>query len=67
MIVLKRYKNDTKIKTDKRILSKLDDKTFTLTIIGAKTADQGRYKAIIKNKIGQIESKEATLSVSCKF
>jgi len=58
------YRNDTKVKTDKRIVAKTEDKTFTLTFVGIKAADQGEYKAIVKNKIGQVESRKASLCVS---
>ena len=61
-----RYKNDAKIKPDKRLVTKVEDKTFSLTIIGAKAADVGLYKAVIKNKIGQVESRHSTLSISSK-
>ena len=58
------FRNDTKIKTDKRIVSKSDNKVFTLTITGTKPTDQGNYKAVIKNKCGSVETRVAVLSVS---
>lgn len=58
------FRNDVKVKTDKRIVAKTDDKTYSLNIIGTKAADQGEYKAIIKNKMGQVESRKAALCVS---
>jgi hypothetical protein len=48
------------------LLSKVEGNTFYLTLSGAKVADQGKYKAIIKNKIGQAESREAALNISSK-
>lgn len=45
-------------------MTKVEEKTFYLTITGAKAADQARYKAIIKNKIGQVETREASLYIS---
>ena len=55
-----------KLKADKRLVSKVEDKTFSLTIIGAKAADQGKFKAILKNKLGLVETREAFLNISSK-
>jgi hypothetical protein len=62
-----RFKNDNKIKQDKRLVTKVEDKTFSLTIIDAKAIDIGQYKAIVKNKIGQVETRQATLSISSNY
>ena len=48
------------------MVSKVEGNTFYLTLSGAKAADQGKYKAIVKNKIGQVESREAVLNISSK-
>lgn len=57
-------KNGSKLKPDKRFVTKVEDKTFYLTISDVKTTDDGQYKVILKNKAGQCESKDAVLSVT---
>lgn len=61
-----RYKNGTKLKPDPRYTTRVEENTFYLTISAIKSADQGKIKAILKNKVGQIESKEAALIITGK-
>jgi hypothetical protein len=58
------YKNDAKLKPDKRYATRAEEKTFYLTITDAKSADQGKYKAVAKNKAGQVDTQEAELLVT---
>ena len=58
------FKNDAKLKPDKRYTTKFEEKTFYLTIITVKSADQGKFKALVKNKAGQVESNDAVLDVT---
>jgi hypothetical protein len=60
------YKNDAKLKPDKRFTTRFEDNTFYLTITDAKMADQGKFKTLIKNKAGQVESRQANLNVTGK-
>ena len=62
------FKNNTKLKPDKRFVQKIEEnsKKFSLTISDCKSVDQGAYKAALKNKIGIIETNEASLNVTSK-
>jgi hypothetical protein len=55
------FKNDVKLKPDKRFTTRYEEKTFYLTITNAQMADAGKFKAIVKNKAGQVESRVASL------
>ena len=57
-------KNGSKLKPDKRFATRVEDKTFYLTIADVKASDDGQYKVVLKNKAGQCESKEASLTVT---
>jgi hypothetical protein len=55
------------MKPDARYSVKTEQDVAVLTIKDIKSsADQGKYKVILKNKIGQTESREASLIVSGK-
>ncbi len=55
------------MKNDKRFINKIEENMFSLTIFDIKKEDQATYKAVLKNKAGQIDSNEAMLTVTCKF
>lgn len=63
-IFTKRYKNGSKLKPDARYISRVEENTFYLTLTNIKANDQGKIKCVLKNKVGQLESKEATLVVT---
>jgi hypothetical protein len=58
------FKNGARMKPDKRFNSKFEENTFYLTLSEAKSADQCKYKAVLKNKAGTIESVEVDLIVT---
>lgn len=60
------FKNGTKVKGDKRYSIKTEEEgtKFCLYINDARSDDQGKYKAVLKNKVGTIESDEVNLVVS---
>ena len=60
------YRANTKLKPDKRYTQKFEEseKKYILTIVDAKSVDQGQYKAVLKNKVGQLETNEVQLSVT---
>ena len=62
------FKGNSKLKPDKRYVSKIEENCtkFTLTISDCKSVDQGIYKAILKNKVGSVETNEASLNVTSK-
>jgi hypothetical protein len=62
------HKGNTKLKPDKRYVLKTEENgsKFSLTITDCKSVDQGVYKAVLKNKVGSIETNEATLNVTSK-
>ncbi len=53
------------MKADKRYVVKNEENNYSLTISETKTADKGKFKAIFKNKCGQIET-DANLNITCK-
>jgi hypothetical protein len=55
------------MKADRRYSTKIEDNSFSLIISNAKPDDQGKYKAIFKNKAGHIETIEALLTVTGKY
>jgi hypothetical protein len=63
---LLRYKNDAKLKPDKRFTTRVEENTFYLTITDTKAADLGTFKALLKNKAGQVETKSAILTITSK-
>ena len=60
------FKNDAKLKADKRYITKIEENAYCLTISETKTADKGKFKAVLKNKAGQVETREAELNITCK-
>jgi hypothetical protein len=44
----------------------VEENTFYLTITDTKAADLGKFKAILKNKAGQIETQSALLTITSK-
>ncbi len=62
------FKNNTKLKPDKRFVQKIEENNtkFSLTISDCKSVDQGAYKAVLKNKVGSIETNESLLNVTSK-
>jgi hypothetical protein len=59
-----RFKNNLKLKPDKRFLTKSEDKNYLLLINNAKIEDGGKYKALFRNKAGEIQTLEATLNIT---
>lgn len=57
-------KNGSKLKPDKRYANRVEENTFYLTISDVKAIDDGQYKVVLKNKAGQCESKESSLTVT---
>ncbi len=58
------FKNDAKLKTDKRMLTSVEENSYRLAINETKNADKGQYKAVLKNKCGQVETFVANLNIS---
>jgi hemicentin len=58
------HKDNVKLKTDKRFVTKFEDNQYYFTITETKTVDQGEYKAILKNKCGQVEANPASLTIT---
>lgn len=59
------FKNGSKLKPEPRYTIKTQGETTSLTIKDVKSpADQAKYRVVLKNKFGQIESKDASLIVS---
>ena len=58
------YKNDAKLKPDKRFTTRFEEKTFYLTITDGMSADQGKFKVLVKHKVGQAETRVANLEVT---
>lgn len=45
-------------------MTRVEENTFYLTVSNIKSADQGKIKAVLKNKVAQTESKEANLIIT---
>lgn len=54
------------MRPDARYVTRVEENTFYLTISNIKSADQGKIKAVLKNKVSQTETREALLTITGK-
>lgn len=58
------HKNDAKLKADKRMVNKVEENQYSLLINETKNADKGTFKAVLKNKVGTVETTPVELGIT---